>query len=187
VVGQGPGTTTTSTTEPPLTDDLLGSGAVRFGTFTLASGQTSDVYVDVKRATTDPARLARIARGLAAHLGTEDRLAGMELGAVPLVVALALQSGRPYALVRKAAKSHGTQQRVEGDVPPGARVLVVEDVVTTGGTVVETVQLLREAGATVERVVCVVDREQGGTERLAAVGVQLEALATLAELRRARR
>jgi orotate phosphoribosyltransferase len=72
-------------------------------------------------------------------------------------------------------------------VPPGARVLVVEDVVTTGGTVVETVQLLREAGATVERVVCVVDREQGGTERLAAVGVQLEALATLAELRRARR
>jgi orotate phosphoribosyltransferase len=175
------------TATPELIADLLDSGAVRFGAFTLASGQTSDVYVDVKLATTDPHRLGRIANGLSAHLGPEERLAGMELGAVPLVVALALASGRPYAIVRKATKAYGTKKRVEGDIAAGSRVLVIEDVVTTGGSVVETVQLLREAGATVDRVVCVVDREQGGAEKLATVGARLESLATLAEIRRARR
>ena len=170
-------------TEPDLAGDLLASGAVRFGSFTLTSGQTSDVYVDIKRATADPARLRRIARRLHEHLGDADRIAGMELGAVPLVVALALESGRPYALVRKAARSHGTGTRVEGEIPRGARVLVVEDVTTTGGSVVETVGLLRDAGAVVDRVVCVVDRQQGAAERLAAVGARLVPLVTLAQLR----
>ncbi|HXQ94724.1 MAG TPA: orotate phosphoribosyltransferase [Thermoplasmata archaeon] len=174
-------------TDARLVADLLDSGAVRFGTFTLTSGQTSDVYVDVKRATTDPERLARIAEQLARHVGDAERFAGMELGAVPLVVALALVARRPYAIVRKAARTHGTGRRVEGDVPAGAKVLVVEDVTTTGGSVVETVGLLRDAGATVERVVCVVDREQGARERLAAIGVRLEPLVTLAELRGSRR
>ena len=174
-------------TDPELAEDLLASGAVRFGTFTLTSGQTSDVYVDVKRATTDPARLRRIARRLADHLGDAERLAGMELGAVPLVVALALEVGRPYVIVRKAARTHGTGQRVEGEVPAGARMLVVEDVTTTGGSVVETVELLRTAGARVDRVTCVVDRQQGAAERLAEVGARLEPLITLAELRGSRR
>ncbi|HEV8050304.1 MAG TPA: orotate phosphoribosyltransferase [Thermoplasmata archaeon] len=174
-------------TDPRLVADLLDSGAVRFGTFTLTSGQTSDVYVDVKRATTDPERLGRIAALLTEHVGDAERLAGMELGAVPLVVALALAARRPYAIVRKAARTHGTGNRVEGDIPSGARVLVVEDVTTTGGSVVETVGLLREAGAIVDRVVCVVDREQGARERLATVGVRLEPLVTLAELRGSRR
>jgi orotate phosphoribosyltransferase len=174
-------------TDAGLVADLLDSGAVRFGSFTLTSGQASDVYVDVKRATTDPERLARIATRLAGHVGDAERLAGMELGAVPLVVALALTAHRPYAIVRKAERTHGTGNRVEGEIPTGARVLVVEDVTTTGGSVVETVGLLRDAGATVDRAVCVVDREQGARERLAAVGVRLEALVTLAELRGSRR
>lgn len=170
-------------TDPTLSADLLDSGAVRFGSFTLTSGQHSDVYVDVKRATTDPARLRRIARQLLAHLGNAECLAGMELGAVPILVALALESGRPYAIVRKAARSHGTGQRVEGEIRTGCPVLVVEDVTTTGGSVAETVALLREAGGVVDRVVCVVDREQGASERLAALGVTLEPLVTLSELR----
>jgi orotate phosphoribosyltransferase len=174
-------------TDPDLATDLLDSGAVRFGTFTLTSGQTSDVYVDVKRATTDPVRLRRIAKQLAARMGDAERLAGMELGAVPILVALALETNRPYAIVRKAARSHGTGQRVEGEIPKGARVLVVEDVTTTGGSVAETVGLLREAGGVVDRVVCVVDRQQGAVERLAALGVRLEPLVTLSELRGARR
>ncbi|MCI4370063.1 MAG: orotate phosphoribosyltransferase [Thermoplasmata archaeon] len=174
-------------TDATLVADLLDSGAVRFGTFTLTSGQTSDVYVDVKRATTDPDRLGRIADRLAARAGDAERFAGMELGAVPLVVALALVARRPYAIVRKAARTHGTGNRVEGEIPSGARVLVVEDVTTTGGSVVETVGLLRAAGAQVDRVVCVVDRDQGATERLAAIGVRLEPLVTLAELRGSRR
>ncbi len=162
---------------------LTSSGAVRFGTFTLASGQRSDVYVDIKRAWTDPGRLALIAHELAARVRSEDRIAGMELGAVPLVVATALATGTPYAVVRKQAKAHGTAQRIEGEVPAGARVLVIEDVSTTGGSSVETVEVLRSAGGIVDRVLVVVDRESGARERLASIGVALDALATLSELR----
>jgi orotate phosphoribosyltransferase len=162
---------------------LRDSGAVRFGTFTLASGATSDVYVDIKRVWTEPKNLQPIARALAQQVGEAARLAGMELGAVPLVVAVALETGRPYAVVRKAAKTHGTQHRIEGEVPPGERVLVVEDVTTSGGSVVETVELLRSAGAVVTDVVTVVDREAGARDRLAALGIRLTALATLGELR----
>lgn len=166
---------------------LLDCGAVRFGTFTLASGRTSDVYVDVKMAWTDPARLEVLARALGERLRGEELLAGMELGAVPLLAATSLVARRPIAVVRKAAKSHGTAQRIEGSVPAGGRVLVLEDVVTTGGSVAETIGLLREAGATVDRVLAVVDREEGGAERLRALGVELEPLVSLKELREARR
>lgn len=162
---------------------LTDCGAVRFGEFTLASGAKSDVYVDIKKAWTHPGRLARIARALAERVGTTDLLAGMELGAVPLIVATALETGHPYCVVRKAAKGHGTNQRIEGDIAVGARVLVIEDVTTSGGSVVETIEVLRAAGARVDRVLCVVDREAGAAERLAGLGVTLEPLLTLRELR----
>jgi orotate phosphoribosyltransferase len=162
---------------------LTESGAVRFGSFTLASGATSDVYVDIKKAWTDPARLAILAASLADRVGSTDRLAGMELGAVPLVVATALRTGHPYVVVRKATKSYGTQQRFEGEIPNGARVLIIEDVSTSGGSSVDTVGVVRAAGGLVDRVLVVVDRGAGARERLAAIGVALEPLATLEELR----
>jgi orotate phosphoribosyltransferase len=175
---------------PPSKDDLvrllLAAAAVRFGEFTLTSGERSDVYVDVKRAWTRPAHLDLLARALAARVGGVDRLAGMELGAVPLVVATALRTGLPYVVLRKAPRAHGTRQPFEGEVAGGDRVLVIEDVVTTGGSSVRSVEVLRAAGATVDRLLTVVDREAGGAERLNTVGVRLEALATLAELRGAR-
>ncbi len=163
---------------------LLEAGAVRFGEFTLASGLKSDVYVDVKKAWTEPARLDLIARALAARVGPADeRLAGMELGAVPLVVATALRVRRPFIVVRKAAKEHGTRQRFEGEIPAGVQVLLIEDVATSGGSVAQSIEVLRAAGGRVERALVVVDREQGARERLAELGVRLEALATLTELR----
>ena len=165
---------------------LLTSGAVRFGTFTLASGQTSDVYVDIKRAWTDPATLRTLGRALARRVAGAERLAGMELGAVPRVVAVALETGLPYAGIRKAAKAHGSRQLFEWELAAGAHVVVVEDVSTTGGSSVETVEIVRAAGATVERVVAVVDREMGAAERLAGIDVRLEALVTVDELRGAR-
>jgi orotate phosphoribosyltransferase len=165
---------------------LLDAAAVRFGEFTLASGEKSDVYVDVKRAWTDPARLDLLARALAARVGSTDRLAGMELGAVPLVVATALRTGLPFVILRKAAKEHGTRQPFEGEIPLGSRVLLIEDVATTGGSSLRSVEIVRGAGGLVDRLLVVVDRESGATERLGAVGVRLEPLATLAELRRAR-
>jgi len=165
---------------------LLDASAVRFGEFTLASGETSDVYVDVKRAWPDPKRLDLLARALASRVGATDRLGGMELGAVPLVVATALRTGHPYVVLRKAAKEHGTRQDYEGEIRPGDRVLLIEDVVTTGGSTERSVQIVRAAGGVVDRLLVVVDREVGARERLGALGVRLEALATLADLRRAR-
>ncbi|MGA7923915.1 MAG: orotate phosphoribosyltransferase [Thermoplasmata archaeon] len=166
-----------------LVEMLLQSGAVRFGDFTLTSGQKSDVYVDIKHAWTDPKRLALIADALAEHVEAEDQLAGMELGAVPLVVATALKTGRPYAVVRKATKAHGTGKRIEGELPPNVPVLVIEDVATTGGSLVQTVEVLREAGARVDRAVVVVDRGAGATTLLKERGVRLGALVTFEELR----
>jgi orotate phosphoribosyltransferase len=168
-----------------LLNELLASGAVRFGRFTLASGQSSDVYVDVKKAWTDPARLRKIARELADRVHPAETLAGMELGAVPLVVATALETGLPFVVIRKVAKSHGTKQRYEGQLSPGVRVTLLEDVTTTGGSVAESIEILRAAGAQVVKVVTVVDREQGAAARLAELGVPFEALTTLGELRSA--
>lgn len=165
---------------------LLDAGAVRFGDFTLASGQTSDVYIDVKRAWTDPRRLDLLARALAHRVGSTDSLAGMELGAVPLVVATALRTGHPYVVLRKSTKEHGTRQAFEGNISPGLRVLLIEDVTTTGGSTLRSVEIVRGAGGVVDRVLVVVDRESGAAARLAAAGVRVEPLVTLSELRGAR-
>ncbi len=162
---------------------LLDCGAFRTGNFRLASGATSDVYVDVKKAWTDPGRLRQLGRALAARVGDAERLAGMELGAVPLVVATALETGLPYVVIRKAAKGHGTNQRYEGEIPAGARLLLIEDVTTTGGSSADSLSVLRGAGARVSRVLCVIDREAGARALLAGLGAELESLATLRELR----
>ncbi len=175
-----------STAAPPraaLARMLVDCGAVKFGDFTLASGAKSSLYIDVKRAWTDPARLGPLARALAEHVGDAERLAGMELGAVPLVVAVALRTGRPFAVLRKAAKEHGTRQPFEGELPAGARVLVIDDVTTSGGSTERSVGIVRAAGARVDRVVVVVDREEGARERLAAIGVTLDPVLTLADLK----
>ncbi|MCI4318870.1 MAG: orotate phosphoribosyltransferase [Thermoplasmata archaeon] len=164
---------------------LRSCGAVKFGEFTLASGRSSSVYVDVKQVWTDPGRLRVIARAFAPRVGRDDRLAGMELGAVPLVVATGLETGRPFLILRKQAKEHGTKQLYEGEVPPGARFVLLEDVTTTGGSVLRSIEILRGAGGVVERVLVVVDREEGAAAALNAAGVVLEPLVTLDEVRRA--
>ena len=169
-----------------IVQTLLRAGAVRFGEFTLASGEKSDVYIDVKKAWTDPRNLSLLARVLAGRVGSVDRIAGMELGAVPLVVATALRTGHPYVVLRKATKEHGTRQAFEGDISPGLRVLLIEDVTTTGGSTLRSVEIVRAAGGVVDRVLVVVDRESGASAKLGAVGVRVEALVTLSELRGAR-
>jgi orotate phosphoribosyltransferase len=166
---------------------LRDSEAVRFGEFTLTSGQKSDVYVDIKRVWTRPERLRPLAEAFASRVGDAEVLAGVELGAVPLVVATALATGLPYVVIRKAARDHGMRRRFEGELPPGSRALLLEDVTTTGGSLVEAVAVLREAGARIDRAVAVVDREAGASGRLADAGVRLEALVTFAELRAAER
>ncbi|EQD59543.1 orotate phosphoribosyltransferase [mine drainage metagenome] len=162
---------------------LLDSGSVRFGRFTLASGQTSDVYVDVKRAWTDPGRLTLLAEALADRVGSTDRLAGMELGACrswsPPHCGPATRSSSSARPPRITAPASATRGRIR----TGDRVLLIEDVATTGGSSLESIAVLREQGAVVDRALVVVDRESGAIERLAGAGVRLEPLVTLAYLR----
>ena len=156
------------------------------GRFKLRSGAVSDVYWDKYRFESDPAVLAAIAEAMVPLLPPEyDRLAGLELGGVPLATAISLATGRPCLFVRKAAKPYGTANLVEGGFAPGERVVVVEDVVTSGGQVVESTNAMRALGLIVEHVVCVVDRGQGGAEAIGAVGCELRALFGMDELERA--
>lgn len=165
-----------------LQDDLVACGAVRFGRFTLTSGRTSPYYVDVKKATSQPVLLRRIAKELAQRVGDAQILAGVELGAVPLVVAVSLETGLPFAILRKGDRAHGTGQGVEGVDVKDRKVLLLEDVTTTGGSVARAAERLREAGATVDRVETVVDRDEGAAERLSKAGLRLGALVTAQDL-----
>ena len=168
-----------------LLDALRAAEAVEFGEFELSHGGTSAYYVDKYRFETDPACLELIAGAFADRLGAAGdapRLAGVALGAVPLVAATAVDVGAPYVIVRKRAKEYGTGNRIEGELEVGEAVVVLEDVATTGQSAVDAVEALRAAGAVVDRVLVVVDREEGAREHLADRGVELEALVTASEL-----
>jgi orotate phosphoribosyltransferase len=173
-----------------LTDDelklALREHAYLEGDFVLRSGKRSRYYLDKYRFETQPDVLEalgeRIARAVEEYEPDAVRLAGPELGAVALAAAGSLASGLPFLIVRKSAKEYGTSKRVEGAYEEGERVCVIEDVVTSGGALLEAVEALREAGLTVVTAVCVVDREEGGAEALAAHGVRLYAIFHAADL-----
>ena len=153
------------------------------GRFVLRSGAVSDHYFDKYRFESDPALLREIAEALAGLVpdGTEA-LAGLELGGVPLATMLSQVTGLPALFVRKQAKDYGTRQLAEGGPVQGRRLAVVEDVVTSGGQVVQSCAGLRELGAHVLGVVCVIDRQAGGADNLAAAGLPLRALFTADDL-----
>jgi orotate phosphoribosyltransferase len=156
------------------------------GSFTLRSGQVSSFYWDKYRFESDPHLLQAIAGELEALLpaSTFHKLAGLELGGIPLATALALRTGKPCLFVRKAAKDYGTRNLVEGGFEQSQRAVVIEDVITTAGQVVSSVNQMRELGLEVQDVLCVIDRQQGGGERLAAIGCRLHPVFTMEELER---
>jgi orotate phosphoribosyltransferase len=153
------------------------------GTFTLRSGQVATEYFDKYRFEADPTLLADIADALVPLIpaGTEV-LAGLELGGVPIATALSLRTGLPAAFVRKEAKTYGTAQLAEGADIVGRRVLVVEDVITTGGQVLISTAQLRSLGALVDTVVCVIDRSPDQGAALAEGGLSMRSLLTRAQL-----
>lgn len=154
------------------------------GSFVLRSGRTSDEYFDKYLFEGDPSLLREVCGSLAALVppGT-DALAGLELGGVPLATVLSQQTGLPALFVRKEAKAYGTCRLAEGGDVAGRRLTVVEDVVTSGGQVVASCAALRERGAEVATVLCVIDRQSGGREALAEAGLELSALFTMSELK----
>ena len=160
---------------------LRDADAVQFGEFELSHGGTSDYYVDKYLFETDPDCLERIAGAFADRLDGE-KLAGVALGAVPLVAVTAAETGTPYVIARKEAKEYGTGNRIEGRLAEDEAVVVLEDIATTGQSALDAVEALREAGAVVNRVIVVVDREEGARDRLADAGVELESLVTASEL-----
>jgi orotate phosphoribosyltransferase len=156
------------------------------GDFVLRSGKHSRYYLDKYRFETRPDILAalgeRIAHAVAEFEPDAVRLAGPELGAVALAAAGSLASGLPFLIVRKAAKEYGTSNRVEGAYEEGDEVCLIEDVVTSGGALLEAVSALRDAGLTVRTAVCVVDREEGGADALARHAVWLRPIFRASEV-----
>jgi orotate phosphoribosyltransferase len=153
------------------------------GTFTLRSGAVSHEYFDKYRFESDPSLLRAIAEAAAPLVpaGT-DALAGLELGGVPLATMLSQVTGLPAVFVRKQAKAYGTCRLAEGGDIEGRRLCIIEDVVTSGGAVLDAVSELRLRGAELGPALCVIDREAGGTDKLAAEGVTLRSLYTMTEL-----
>lgn len=164
--------------------DAIKQDALNFGNFTLASGKKSNYYISIKKITTRPDRLSLIARLISNRFASDvDVVAGPELGAIPIVVSVALRSNLPYAMIRKSERSHGTLQQVEGELGKGDKVLLIDDVTTSGGSLVMSIEAIRSTGADVSNVTCVVDRKEGAAELLREkCGVELAPLLTVDDL-----
>jgi len=145
-----------------LLEMLMTSGAIKKGEFVLSSGKKSSIYVDIKQAVTDPVILDRIGEEMAKKLENVefDRIACIELGGVPIAVALSLRISKPLIIFRKAKKDYGVQEDRIGKIENGDRVVVVEDVVTTGKSAKSVVERVEKSGGKVVAVVAVVDREE---------------------------
>ncbi len=159
--------------------------AVKRGEFTLASGKKSDYYINIKEVYTKPEVLKEIAVKMAEIIEGKkiDKIAGVAIGAIPIAVALSLQTGIPFVIVRKEEKNHGTSSKIEGEIKEGERVVIVEDVTTTGGSVINAIEALRSFGCVCEEALVVVDREEGAEENLKRKGVKLISLFKGIELR----
>lgn len=158
-------------------------GAVKKGKFKLSDGSLTDYYIDKYVFETEPDVLDVITDKIADQLSTSniDVIAGPELGAVPLVTAVSLRTGIPSAFIRTGQKHYGTQARVEGTIEKGDRVAIIEDVTTTGRTILQTASLVEEIGGTVDRLIVVVDRNAEAVENVRSEGFELEYLVRVDE------
>ena len=156
--------------------------AIQFGRFVLTSGAVSDYYIDIKKASSTPQVLQHIAQMIAPHTKRYDVLAGMELGAVPLVVAVALETEIPYTIIRKEKRDHGTSKQLEGTDVQGKKVCIIEDVTTSGGSVLHAINILRRHQAAVDKVISVVDRNGGAREKVEDVHITFVSLLTIEDI-----
>lgn len=171
--------------------DLITRKALKRGTFRLASGREASFYLDAKQVVLDAEGSMLVGQAILERLAAlshfPDAVGGMSIGADPItaaIVTMAGVAGRPLKgfMIRKEPKDHGTKRYVEGPVEPGQRVVIVEDVTTTGGSSLTAIERAREFGLVVERVVTVIDRLAGAEAAFAAQGIPLESLVTIRDL-----
>jgi orotate phosphoribosyltransferase len=180
-------TTTSTPTSTQLSRDELGTliaqSALLRGHFTLRSGRTSTFYLDKYLFSTQPIVLAQLGHEFAARLpaGTQ-RLAGAELGGIPLVSSASMATGLPCVFIRNQKKEYGTAKQLEGKIEVGDRVVIVEDVATTGGQALEAAKVLRDAGAVVLAIIATIDRLEGARENIEKEGIAFDAIFTVRDL-----
>ena len=164
--------------------DRIKAAALLHGDFTLRSGRKSRYYLDKYLFETQPDILAELAKLFTAHVDDSiDRIAGPELGGVPLATSVALATGKPMVLIRNAKKDYGTAKRFEGRINEGDRLLITEDIATSGGQSLEAAKLLRdELKCEVAKIVVVIDREEGARENIEAEGFMFASLFTKGDL-----
>lgn len=164
---------------------LKENGVIKFGKFTLSSGRKSDYYVDMKRAVTNPLILSKVAEIISERTDKNavDKIAGPALGAIPIVTAVSLYTGIPMLMIRKDKKDYGTSQLIEGDLKVGDRVLVLEDVTTTGNSLNEAIDAILEGNGRISKAIVIVDRAEGALETFEEKGIDFEPLVSINELR----
>ena len=164
--------------------DLLKENEVFLqGDFTLSSGKKSDYYINMKKAITDPEILSTISKLITGLIADDDidKVAGPALGAVPIATAVSLESKLPLLMIRKEKKGYGTSKLIEGELNEGDDVIVVEDVSTTGGSLLKAIKAIQENGGNVKRAFVVVDRQEGAIEAFKKEGIVLEPLISVNE------
>ena len=153
------------------------------GEFTLSSGRSSTYIFDKYAFETRPKLLDAIARSMTERINSEtSRIAGMELGGVPLATALSLKTGLPFIIIKKGRKGYGTNKLIEGSLNNEDKVVLVEDIATTGSQAILAAKIIEDAGASVSKIICVVDREEGAREEIESKGYKFEPLFTKTSL-----
>jgi uridine monophosphate synthetase len=167
-----------------LSTRLFEAGCVKFGTFTLKSGLTSPIYIDLRLLVSHPRLLSEVSRAMteAAHPLSFDRIAAIPYAALPIGVAMALEMERPMIYPRREAKKYGTRRAIEGAFEEGETMLLVDDLITRGGSKLEAIEALESAGLVVEDVLVLIDREQGGAADLEQRGYHLHAILRLSQM-----
>lgn len=178
---------TNTNAQPLLTDaqliERIKAAALLHGDFTLRSGRKSKYYLDKYLFETQADILQTLGHKFAATIeGKVDRLAGAELGGIPLVASASIASGLPTVLIRNQKKDYGTAKQLEGKLEKGDHVIIVEDIATTGGQVLEAAKVLEAVGAKIVKIVAVIDRQEGARENIEGAGYVFESLFTKGDL-----